>query len=117
MTKTLILEWPDMQLSPNKRRDLRALTWRRQRARTLGFAIARDRGLALAAVPLRLRIEFSPPDRRRRDLDNLYSAFKAYQDGIFQALDLDDSLIASVELVRCEPVPGGEVRLDVAELA
>jgi CPA2 family monovalent cation:H+ antiporter-2 len=58
---------------------------------------------------------FYPPDRRRRDLDNCYSMCKAYQDGIFQALGLDDSRIRTVTLRFGRPRDRGYVAFYVME--
>ena len=52
---------------------------------------------------LRLTAEFYPPDRRRRDLDNL---LKSLQDALQHAgLYRDDSQIAELRLRRREPLP------------
>jgi crossover junction endodeoxyribonuclease RusA len=110
-TKPLLLPWPDPHLSPNKRHDLRALTGYRRIAHDQGWAAVNERRLSLSAVPLQISLEFHPPDRRRRDLDNLYSSFKAYQDGIFEALGLDDSLIQTVHLMRGKVCQGGAVNV------
>jgi crossover junction endodeoxyribonuclease RusA len=37
-------------------------------------------------------ITFCPPDKRRRDLDNIIASFKAGADGIADGLGIDDSL-------------------------
>lgn len=39
----------------------------------------------------RVRMEFAPPDRRRRDVSNLHAAMKWAIDGIAQAMGVDDS--------------------------
>ena len=64
-------------------------------------------GLALRPVegPLEAEVLVFPPDRRRRDLDNLQKAiFDSLQHaGVYQ----DDSQIATIHIERCEVVPGG----------
>ena len=55
--------------------------------------------------PLRVEIDVYPPDRRRRDVDNL-------QKGLLDALEhgglyRNDGQIADLRIIRCECVPGG----------
>jgi crossover junction endodeoxyribonuclease RusA len=62
-------------------------------------------GIRPLAGPLRLEIEVYPPDRRRRDVDNL-------QKGLLDALEhgglyRDDSQIADLRIKRRESVPEG----------
>lgn len=53
-------------------------------------------------------ITFHPPTKRRYDLDNRIASFKAGQDGIAQALAVDDSRFEPT-YKRGEPVKGGKV--------
>lgn len=55
-----------------------------------------------------MTITFNPPDRRKRDRDNMIAAFKSGQDGLSDALNVDDSLFVPTYRIG-EPVPGGEV--------
>lgn len=56
-----------------------------------------------------LSIDVFPPDRRRRDLDNM---LKALLDGLVHARILeDDSLIDKLLIERCAVVPKGLVRV------
>lgn len=92
------LPWPDKRLSPNARLHWRAKVGPKQAARIAaqhatvaakGFYAARD---ALkdtdGAIPIEVR--FYPPDRRRRDDDNMIGAFKHARDGIAEVLRVDD---------------------------
>lgn len=55
-----------------------------------------------------------PPDRRRRDLDNLR---KALWDALTHAgVWLDDSQIDDDRAIRCERVAGGRVEIDIEEI-
>ncbi len=99
--------------------------WRRVGRRTLlsrqGRAYRRQvhnllvgRGLQPLAGRIAVTVEVHPPDRRRRDLDNL-------QKGLFDALQhagvfFDDSQIDELHMLRCECVPGGLVRVCVTVL-
>lgn len=42
---------------------------------------------------INLEIEFFPPDKRKRDKDNMQSSFKAGQDGLADAWKIDDNRI------------------------
>lgn len=55
-------------------------------------------------LPMRIRIGLFPPDAIRRDVDNIVSALKSYQDGIFDYLDgWDDSAIRSKTAIMHPP--------------
>jgi len=114
MTK-IFFPWLDSRLSPNKRIDRRALIGVKQDAKSLAMFLTRESRLVLLETDLQIKITFCPPDKRRRDLDNLYATFKAYQDGIFEALGLDDCLIDRVILQRGELVKDGCVVVELKE--
>lgn len=52
---------------------------------------------------LTLTIEVTYNDNMQRDCDNIFSACKALQDGIFQALKLDDSQIKQATIIKMTP--------------
>ena len=109
--------WPDSRLSPNSRKDHRYLTDVRTLAHQIGFAITRDAGLMLPMYgDLCWQLVFCPPDRRRRDLDNLYSSFKSTCDGIFAALQTDDSRIRRAVLEYGPLEPNGAVYIEIKKL-
>lgn len=117
-SKMLRFPWPDPRLSPNSRERHRYLADVRDLAHQAGLAITCDAGLVLPKEgDLEWRLIFCPPDRRRRDLDNLYSAFKSTCDGIFAALQTDDSRIrkAVLEYGSLEP-PNGAVYIEINKL-
>lgn len=90
MTDYLIrLAWPSRALSPNARVDRRSATPARKAARTEGWAEAKRVGAQIAA-DAHLEFTFYPPNRARRDLDNLFSSMKAHRDGIASAAGVDD---------------------------
>ncbi|MFW5698701.1 MAG: RusA family crossover junction endodeoxyribonuclease [Planctomycetota bacterium] len=62
---------------------------------------------------LHVTIHAHPPDRRRRDLDNLQKCtFDSLQHaGVYE----DDSQIDSFTITRCNPVPGGSLRITIIE--
>jgi crossover junction endodeoxyribonuclease RusA len=124
---TVTLPWPARELSPNSRRHWRVKAEATQQAR-------QDAYLATRAMPFdeihgRLwvyksigepidivaRYTFNPPDKRRRDIDNCLSSCKAYQDGVMDALGIDDRQIKRtiIEWGIVEREKGGEVVLEL----
>lgn len=88
---SLILPWPDPKLSPNARIHYREKAAHVKSARRIGFFLAKEQPqIDLSVGPLLLRLIFRPPSGRRRDADNLLASCKAYLDGIFDALCIDD---------------------------
>lgn len=61
-----------------------------------------------------LAIQFCPPNRRKRDLDNMLASLKATLDGLSDAMGVDDSGW-SLTLTRGEPVKGGAVFITIQE--
>lgn len=59
-----------------------------------------------------LSIRFCPPDRRRRDLDNMFASFKHGIDAVAEAIGIDDYGFAFT-IVRGEPVKGGSVEVTI----
>ncbi len=58
-----------------------------------------------------LAMDAFPPDRRRRDLDNL---LKSVQDSLAHAgVYKDDSQIDLLVVRRCEPTPGGKLEIQI----
>jgi len=63
---------------------------------------------------LSIRVEAYPPDRRRRDLDNIQKALlDSMQHGGAYA---DDSQIDRLEVIRCEMVQGGKVDVAITQI-
>lgn len=110
------LAWPDKVLSPNARVHWSVKSKATKAARTAAFYLTR----AVASIKptwkgARLNITFNPPSRRRYDRDNLVMRLKASQDGISDALGIDDSLfIPTYEMG--DPVKGGAVRVEIRPL-
>jgi len=63
---------------------------------------------------LLLSLEFLPPNRSRRDDDNLLAAFKAGRDGLADAMGIDDSLFVSQVRLSSEVYPRGAVRASIS---
>lgn len=111
----LALPWPASGLSPNAR-----LHWARKAKLTkaarkdawVSTLAVRRRLPALADGPVSLEVVFCPPDYRRRDRDNLIASMKAANDGIADALGVDDSRFVSTYSMGT-PVKGGAVLVTV----
>lgn len=100
--------------------------WRRVGARTLisrggrAFrqavcAILAARGVRPLAGPLALEIVIYPPDRRRRDIDNVQKALlDALQHGGAYG---DDSQIIRLAIEKGEPVDGGKTTVRINEVS
>ena len=97
------LPWP-----PSVNRYYRHVGYRvlisREGRRYRGMVVSRLGGVVEKfSGDVRLTVECYPPDRRRRDLDNL---LKSLQDSIVHAGVLaDDSLIKSLHVEMRDPVP------------
>jgi crossover junction endodeoxyribonuclease RusA len=107
----IVLPWPPKQLNPNARQHWSATARHKKRAKAAAFVIARSAGAVPPippAVPLRVSLFFAPPNRARRDLDNLLASCKAMLDGIAEALGVDDSRFRPV-LDWAPPERGGAV--------
>ena len=104
------LPWPDKGLLPNARLERYAHAELVKKHRFLAKieTIQQATGENLpAGVPLAIDWTFHPPDKRWRDYDGMISAGKAYQDGIFDALGLNDHFVTSGTFQVLESVPNG----------
>jgi len=108
MSNTVTLPWPPKECSPNARvhwaTKFRASKKYRHDAATL---VKKSRLKAPASEHIQMWIHFYPPDRRRRDDDNLIASFKPIRDGIADALEVDDSRFRIHPVIMNEVVPKG----------
>ena len=85
-----------------------------------GYKAAKDR-YGHVLMPLaphdkhHIKLVFYPPDKRRRDLDNLFSSMKHTLDGVASALGIDDSQFRPVMLDFGDVVKGGQVVMTIGE--
>lgn len=116
----ITLPWPDKRLSPNARLHWRARVGPKQSARirsgwtavaAKGFHSAKD-ALQASEGPIPIKVTFYPPDKRRRDDDNMIGAFKAHRDGIADALGVDDNRFRAT-YVFAEPEKPGRVEVEI----
>lgn len=117
-TLKIILPFPAAVLNPNRRSGHswqvtaaeKVEAWQAGKIATLK---ALD-GKALAvAAPVKFSITFYCPNRRRRDLDNLLASLKPSLDGICNAIDIDDSAIEEMQLIKRYDANNPRVEVDV----
>lgn len=89
---TVMLPWPPKALSPNERKHWRALAKAKAAYRAACATQAMAQGAKrISAERLAVHLEFVPPDRRRRDMDNMIAAMKSGLDGLADVLGVDDN--------------------------
>ena len=116
----IVLPWPDRRLSPNSRAHWAVLAKVKTKARTDAAYLTYDamqKHLATQAHfqgegKLPFRVTFYPPDKRHRDDDNMVASFKAWRDGIADALGVDDRRFAA-EYHFADPEKPGRVEVEL----
>jgi len=110
----IALPWPDKVLSPNARVHWSKRVTAVSKARAVAFYLTKSQtGSTKPSWPkAHLTWEFCPPSRRRYDVDNLVSQHKAAQDGIADALGIDDAKFISTYQLG-SPVKGGAVIVNI----
>lgn len=113
----VILPWPPSALSPNSRPPHWSVLAKAKRAyrsacHYQALAAGWRTGVFAADDRLHVRLMFVPPDRRRRDMDNLIAAMKAGLDGLADALGVDDSRWTLTCAIDDGSI-GGMVRVEV----
>jgi len=114
-TFTLQLPYPDGALSPNaSKRHWRYKQPAKQAARTEAYYQAFPfRNSFSGADTLQMTLTIYPPDKKRRDLDNVFASMKSAIDGVCQGLEIDDSQIQRVTLEWGVVVKDGAVELEL----
>lgn len=111
----LELPWPPSALLPNA---ASPGNWRRKQVAAKAYRadcdiLCRHAGLERTGEDrAHLTLRFCPPDRRRRDLDNMLASFKQGIDAIAARLGVDDYRF-DFTIMRGEPVKGGIVRVTI----
>ncbi len=109
----VVLPWPPRVLSPNARSHWRAKSKAAKDYRYRCFLEAKLARLRAPAGRVLLMLEFMPPNRQRRDDDNLVAAFKSGRDGLADALGIDDSMFVTLVQLSEEVRAGGAVRVSL----
>lgn len=103
----ILLPFPPAKLSPNSR-----CHWA-QKARVfksykMGCLMILSQHKKQLAGRDSFELRFLPPDRHRRDLDNMLAASKAAIDALSDVCGVDDSKF-NLKIAKGEPVKGGAV--------
>lgn len=114
MEQTIRIPYPSPKLNPNKTkgRHWSVVASARKAARHEAWGLCKEAGLKPMTGPLSVSMTFYPPDRRRRDDDNAIGAFKAYRDGVADAIGVDDAEWTVTYTMSKEPLGFVEVVLD-----
>ncbi len=122
--RCVVLPYPSPALSPNARghwskRSRAAKAYRRECWVLALAAFGAGKVRVAAEGPIRLHIDFFPPDARARDDDNAIASFKAGRDGIADALKADDSRFVTSHLFHraCDPAQRGWVVVTLLSFA
>lgn len=110
----LELPWPPKELSPNSRTHWAKRSKLAKAYRSACHLLCKQAGLTAPEGRSLLVLEFVPPDRRKRDDDNMLSAFKSGRDGLADALGIDDNRFVTQISVSEETVKGGAVRVTIS---
>ena len=114
------LPWPPKELSPNARLHHMAKARAAKKYRVDCWALS-VKVLAGRSdwrrYPGRfhLWITFEPPDRRKRDDDNVTAAFKNGRDGLADALGVDDSRFIAHPFLSESVHKGGRVKIVITD--
>jgi crossover junction endodeoxyribonuclease RusA len=105
--------WPSKDLSPNSRGHWSKKAKAAKAYRLDCFYLAKEAGVtAPAEGPIHLHIEFVPPDRRGRDLDNMLASAKQLLDGLAEAMKVNDKRFAMALSVSDQIGGMVKVRID-----
>lgn len=103
----LDLPYPPVELSPNERCHFRKKARFTKRYRQTIHWLAKGK-----KPVMEFGVQFHPPCKRKRDVQNAISAMKAGIDGLQDAWDIDDSeFIIHWPTAFAEPVKNGRVLL------
>jgi len=112
------LPWPPSALRPNASSPG---NWRPKQQAAKAYKVDCVIMCRAAGVPrlpdahsLHLTVRFCPPDRRRRDLDNMLAAIKQGLDAVSEAVGIDDSNFG-LTLLRGEPCKPAKVVVMIGE--
>lgn len=106
--------WPNKGLSPNARLHWAAKSKLTKKSKADAYHLTVAAGLAGLGLdgPINIRIDFHPPDRRGRDVDNMLSSCKSTLDGMAEAMGVNDRQF-QITLRVCDPCKGGKVAIHV----
>lgn len=111
------LPWPPAKLSSN---GTHGRHWRVKQVAAKAYRadcdiLCRSQGLGKCQIDrAHLTMTFHPPDRRRRDLDNMLASAKQAIDAIAERIGVDDYHFGFT-ILRAEPVKNGKVVIHIEE--
>jgi crossover junction endodeoxyribonuclease RusA len=115
----VILPWPPSTLSPNSRAHWRTLASAKAAYRRACWALTREALGVDFPRPLSgmvdVALEFVPPDRRLRDLDNCIASMKSGLDGLADAIQIDDRRFRLIAQMAEAGTVGGFVRVRIGQ--
>ena len=107
---TVTLPWPPKECSPNARVHWSVKARAAKAYRKTCFVLTKAANLTLPhRRQFALIVTFNPPDNRRRDDDNLLTAFKSGRDGIADGLGVDDCCFELKVRISDNITKGGSV--------
>ena len=112
------LPWPPRELNPNARKHWAVKAKAACAYKETCYYEARltpDKTDFPKNGPITFALTFYPPDKRKRDDDNLVRMFKSGRDGIAEALNIDDSRFKMLVNVSDMIVPGGKVIVSISK--
>lgn len=108
----ITLPWPPSILSPNCRAHWAKKNEAKKAHRNCCYVLAGCNVPLCPAGPINLTVRFRPPDKRKRDLDNMLASNKSTLDAIAEAWGVDDSRFR-LTLEIGDPVKFGAVEVSV----
>lgn len=112
---TIKLPWPPQELSPNARVHWATKARVAKKYRADCAVLVRLARKLPPPIPVPILVTFYPPSRRKMDRDNLIASFKSAQDGIADAIGIDDSNFLVTYAPMGEPVKGGVVAVRIGQ--
>lgn len=114
------LPWPDKHLNPNARTHWAVKADYKKAEHETAYFIAWKVVIGTGEwmkvdTNYSMSLTFCPPDKRRRDLDNIEASCKAAFDGMCAGLGIDDSQIVETSKRWGEIVKGGAVIVEIEE--
>lgn len=109
MAKMIDLPWPPKELNPNARIHWAVARKYKKSYREDCYLLTKQARIdQLNKGDVYMSIYFHPPDRRKRDDDNMIASFKSGRDGVADALGIDDVRFRPHYFFE-EPIKGGKV--------
>ena len=109
----IILPWPPSVNTayPTTRSGRRVLSKKGKEYQKIVWALCAKQNIKMVRGPVQIVIQAFPPDKRKRDVDNL---FKMILDGLQKAYIIEeDSLVYHLAITKNVPMPPGRVEIDL----